>query len=308
MYSLPALLLLFPSIISLTSAAPTSVSPRASSVSQLVAFGDELSDNGNGSYAHGMTGGTTVYGYRSWTNGPVAVQYLAALLHIPLVDYAFGGCCGGGKGGATIDNAYTASDAGSPSVKDQIAKYTGSGAAGASKSIAFIWAGENDLSKHTDTFWFGDQHNTDFANNFASITASNVQKLVSAGVKHIVVANIYPKHLAPVTAAYLCGTNAGCVTTWGNVIQQANNKLKSTLASMSTGGTNIVYYDSFGYLVNLMKNAAANGFTESLSYYCDGSSSDPNQHWNQCWNSQTYQLDANGFLLDELHPNDDTGA
>ena len=279
-----------------TSSTPAS-NVASSSISQLVAFGDELSDNGNGSYAHGITGNpANVYGYGTWTNGPVAVSYLADLLSIPLVDYAFGGCCGGGKFGATIDSAYTASDAGAPSVKDQIANYTGSGAKAAAKSLGFIWAGENDLSKHTDAYWLGDPKNTDFANNFASITASNVQKLINAGVKNVVVANIYPKHLAPVTKVYLCGSNADCVTTWGKVIQQANDKLKATLASMSTGSTKVIYYDSFGFLTNLMNNAGANGFTQSLSYFCDGDEKDPNQKWDECWNSKTYQLDANGFF------------
>lgn len=72
---------------------------------RLVAFGDELSDNGNGSYAHGITGDpANVYGFGTWTDGPVAVSYLADLLDVPLTDYAFGGCCGGASFGATIDN------------------------------------------------------------------------------------------------------------------------------------------------------------------------------------------------------------
>src|ERR1700761_6436263 len=124
---------------------------------QIVAFGDEFSDNGNGSYAHGMTGSpATVYGFGTWTNGPVAVSYLTDLFGVPLIDYAFGGCCGGGNFGATIDSAYTASDAGAPSIKDQIANYTSTGSHGASSSLFFMWAGQNDLSKHTDAFWLGD--------------------------------------------------------------------------------------------------------------------------------------------------------
>lgn len=54
---------------------------------KLVAFGDELSDNGNGSYAHGITGDpANVYGFGTWTDGPVAVSYLADLLGVPLTD------------------------------------------------------------------------------------------------------------------------------------------------------------------------------------------------------------------------------
>ena len=91
-------------------ALPTELKRGTYPFNRLVAFGDELSDNGNGSYAHGITGSpANVYGFGTWTNGPVAVQYLAGLLNVPLVDYAFGGCCGGGSFGATISNAYTVS-------------------------------------------------------------------------------------------------------------------------------------------------------------------------------------------------------
>jgi len=60
------------------------------SFNRLVAFGDEFSDNGNGGFAHGITGSpATVYCFGTWTNGPVAVSYLADLLKMPLRDLAF---------------------------------------------------------------------------------------------------------------------------------------------------------------------------------------------------------------------------
>ena len=275
------------------------VLPRGSSqFSQIVAFGDELSDNGNGSYAHGVTGNPAlVYGYGTWTNGPVAVSYLSTHLGAPLLDYAFGGCCGAGKFGATISAAYTPSDAGSPCVPDQITNYTSTGSPGLSSSLAFMWAGQNDLSKHTDAFWLGDSQNANFATNFASITAQNVQTLINAGAQTIMVANIYPKHLAPVTTVYLCGTSQSCIDTWGQVIQEANSQLQSTLASLAAStGVKIIYYDSFGFLTNLMANKDQYGFTESLSYFCDGDSSDPNQKWDECWDATTYTLPAPGFF------------
>ena len=72
---------------------------------RVVAFEDELSDNGNGSYAHGITGNpANVYGFGTWTDGPVAVSYLTDLLGVTLTDYAFGAAGGGSKFGATVDN------------------------------------------------------------------------------------------------------------------------------------------------------------------------------------------------------------
>jgi phospholipase/lecithinase/hemolysin len=180
---------------------------------QIVAFGDEFSDNGNGSYAHGITGSpATVYGYGTWTNGPVAVSYLAHLLGVRLRDFTFGGCCGGSSFGATLDTAYTKSLAGSPSLLDQIASYTSSNHDNIKNPMEFVCVGQNDLSKHTDSV------NTDFANALASKIAASVKTLLEAGAPYVFIANMYPKHLAPVTKTYLCGINTDYVTTWGKVI------------------------------------------------------------------------------------------
>ncbi|KAF6232046.1 hypothetical protein HO173_009883 [Letharia columbiana] len=81
--------------------------------SAVVAFGDNLSDNGNGSYAHNVAAwsptnvvdGNTIYGARTWTSGPVAVSYLTDLLGVPMdQNFAFGGAWGGSRFGATIDD------------------------------------------------------------------------------------------------------------------------------------------------------------------------------------------------------------
>lgn len=289
-------LALFTFLADLVTGSP--LSRKAGSISRLVAFGDEMSDNGNGSYAHGMTGNPPkVYGgYGTLTNGPVAVSYLADLLGAPLVDYAFGACCGGGKIGATIDSAYTPSDAGAPSVRDQITNHTNSGAPGVSRSMAIIWAGQNDLSKHTDAFWLQAPQKRRFRKQFCLYHCLERPEIDQCWSEEGRCVNIYPKHLAPVTKTHLCGTSTDCVRNWGGVIQQANAKLKSTLASMSTGNVKVVYYDSFGFLTGPMSNASANGFTQSLSYFCDGDPNDPNQKRDQCWNSKTMQLDATGFF------------
>ena len=255
--------------------------------SRLVAFGDELSDNGNGSYAHGITGNpANVYGFGTWTNGPVAVQYLAGDLNVPLVDYAFGGCCGGGSGGASINNAYTPAGAQwngkpVPSVRDQIrSNYTNPAPASIASSLHFIWTGLNDVSQHTDAFWEGDPKNADFANQMASRITSNAEYLIAKGAKYVFVANIYPKHKAPVTTTFLC-KDGSCIDTWGNVIEAANNAIKAKL-SQSKYSKQFIYYDVFNYMMNLMANKDQYGLTESLASYCDGDASDPNEKWDVC--------------------------
>ena len=254
---------------------------------RLVAFGDELSDNGNGSYAHGITGSpANVYGFGTWTNGPVAVQYLAGLLNVPLVDYAFGGCCGGGSFGATINNAYTPAAAQwngqpVPSIHDQIRlNYTKPAPASIKSSLQFIWTGENDLSAHTDAFWAGDPKNANFSAEIAKRITSNAEYLVNKGAPYVFVANIYPKHKAPVTTTYLC-PDGSCIDTWGNIIQSANAAIQTSL-SQSKYSKKFIYYDVFGFMMQVMANKDSYGLTESLASYCDGNASDPNEKWDTC--------------------------
>jgi len=247
------------------------------SFNQMVAFGDELSDNGSGSFAHGMTGSpASVYGHNTWTNGLVAVSYLARDLGVPLLDYAFGGCCGGGSFGATLDSAYTKSAAGSPSLVQQIANYTGKSDANIKKTMQFIWIGENDLSEHTDAFWLGDPKNKAFADNVSQRIAASVKTLLNKGAPHVFVANIYPKHLAPVTSKYLCGTNEACVKTFGQIIKQANTEIKQKLQPF---GKKVIYYDAFAFTTKLINNAKSHGFTKPLTAFCDG---DGDANWKDC--------------------------
>ncbi|KAF2708818.1 carbohydrate esterase family 16 protein [Pleomassaria siparia CBS 279.74] len=265
---------LLPSILALPSLHhPRSTYPFTS----LVAFGDEFSDNGNGSYAHGITGDpATVYGFGTWTNGPVAVSYLSTLLSTPLTDYAFGGCCGGSSGGASFDNAYTQAGAGAPSLVDQIANYSSTGYRGIKQSLAFVWVGQNDLSFHTDAFWEGDPKNNEFASTAAAKTSAAVKTLIDAGAPYVLVANIYPKHRAPVNAKYLCGTSTTCVETWGRVIQNANSAINASLAQF---GPKAIYYDAFGFVGGLLDKATENGFTAPLTDFCDGMG---NVTWDDC--------------------------
>jgi len=148
--------------------------------------------------------------------------------------------------------------------------------------MAHIWVGQNDLSKHTDAFWEGVPANTNFANDFATKTASLVKTLLDAGAPCIFVSNIYPKHLAPFTKTYLCGTNTDCVTTWGKVIESSNSALKSLLAQF---GKKVIYYNSYTFLVNLQNSAVAHGFAQPLTYYCDGDSA---AKWQDCMVDHNY--------------------
>lgn len=265
---------------SLSLAVPTEVSKATSSpypFNHIVAFGDELSDNGSGSFAHGITGNpASVYGNDTWTNGPVAITYLANSLRVSLTDYAFGGCCGGAKFGATLDNTYTLSEAGAQSLVQQIHNYTSHGSKDIKHSLQFIWVGQNDLTKHTDAYWLGDPNNAFFAANISTRLAASVKTLLKAGAPYVMVANIYPKQLSPVTPKYLCVNNSACVTTWGEVICQANEAIKSSVAQF---GDKVIYFDAYSSVTSLLARREKLGFTRPVGNICDGQGA---ANWKDC--------------------------
>lgn len=78
----------------------------ASPFSRLIVFGDSMSDNGNVAAATGFYP-PAPYANR-FSNGPVAVEYMASALGLPLIDFAYGG--------ATTGSAYVDPDGGGPQV------------------------------------------------------------------------------------------------------------------------------------------------------------------------------------------------
>ncbi|KAL8287434.1 hypothetical protein RQP46_003292 [Phenoliferia psychrophenolica] len=155
----------------------TAMAKRSLPFSHIVAFGDDLSDNGQGllrrkshagehadvsnlggSYRHGITGDPkTLWGFGTWTDGHVSVTKLAQLLGLPLsYDYAFGSSGGGEKIGSVCDNSLIpSSQTGSyaqldgaivPSAIEQIKNYTsGPLAKEASSALHVLWTGNNDV-------------------------------------------------------------------------------------------------------------------------------------------------------------------
>ncbi|RZI81816.1 MAG: PEP-CTERM sorting domain-containing protein [Rubrivivax sp.] len=118
--------------------------------SQIVAFGDSLSDNGN---AFAATKGALGFGIPvapywngRFSNGPVAVEVMAQTLGVSLVDYAFGGALTGMANRVGIP--------GLPGIQTQVTQFTtGLSAAGKTadaSALYFLWGGGNDFFSATD--------------------------------------------------------------------------------------------------------------------------------------------------------------
>ena len=272
-----------PSVSAAGYSAPSSSSPTPASsptpssgssggktpYTRMVAFGDNLSDNGNGSSAHGLAGNPeTIYGFGTWTNGPVAVSYLSDSLGLPLTDYAYGHSDGGSKFGATIDNSFTKSDAGVPSAKDQISNYTSQGDTKSkmAQTMHFLWIGNNDVLVYKH-YW-PNQDNTQNAQQVAQQITTQVQSLISAGAPAVFVPNVYPRQSAPATTQYLLQPGSD-VTTYGRFISQVNTNLANNLKQF---GNKVLLYDVYSFMSAIWSNPGSQGFTHTQQGkdWCDG--------------------------------------
>ncbi|CAH0348773.1 SGNH/GDSL hydrolase family protein [Aquabacterium sp. CECT 9606] len=113
--------------------------------SQIVAFGDSLSDNGNVFAATKSNLGvgipTAPYWNGRFSNGPVAVEVMAQTLGLKLVDYAFGGALTGTTNRAGIP--------GLPGIQNEVNQFTSSlsaaGKTADASALYFLWGGGNDF-------------------------------------------------------------------------------------------------------------------------------------------------------------------
>jgi phospholipase/lecithinase/hemolysin len=156
-------------------AAPMSAARAAASpYSGLVAFGDSLSDTGNfSSRISALTFGLVTfpdvpYGYAPgrFSNGPVAVEYLAQSLGLGLTNYAVGGAKTGPSVIPGVSDNYIDESGGSAilglagapfngtGVTTQVASHIAAsgGSAVAGDALYFIWAGPNDYFSLADRF------------------------------------------------------------------------------------------------------------------------------------------------------------
>ncbi len=118
---------------------------------EVLSFGDSLSDNG---YYQGYPGGTAgntnpvdIYGFHRFSNGPVWVEYLAGPAHYnaPLLDLAYGGAT------TAFDNPAAFSATGNPiyntttGLQWQVGVYQSVFHTISPTALVTLWAGGNDM-------------------------------------------------------------------------------------------------------------------------------------------------------------------
>ena len=203
----------------------------ATSYSAVFAFGDSLSDNGNLFSISGVPGAPYFDG--RFSNGPVAVEQLAAQLGAPLVDFAWGGATTGigniGDGGTqTSPGAFSL-----PGMLQELAFATLPPALVPS-SLFVVWGGADDFESAGSP--------TVAANNIITIVAA----LQAAGATHILVPGLPDLGLTPEF------NGNAAATAYTNAFNAA------LLASLPSGAT---YFDTFAFLNGIEANPGAYGIT-----------------------------------------------
>lgn len=159
--------------------------PAQAGFSQLVAFGDSLSDTGNvHAFSFGLFPPTPPYFAQRFSNGPVAVDYLAdALGGLELHSHAWGGATTGT--GNRISDVY--GFPGLLGLRQQIDNYAAGGAAEAD-ALYVVWAGSNDLFN-----WLDDSGGVSrdlFIAGMVDNLGYAVDALEGLGARHILVPNL----------------------------------------------------------------------------------------------------------------------
>lgn len=200
--------------------------PASADFSQIVAFGDSLSDNGTNLFTGDFNG------IDHFSNGDVWVEYLSQSRGIPLDDWAYGGAYTGI--GANFDPDHYG-------LLWQIGGYLTAYPALQSSSLYTIWAGGNDFLGMPDDATPAQISNTISAATDNIVSAVNL--LAGAGAQNFLVLNLpdlgkTPRYNYDPTVS---GGASGLAYTF-------NQALDYALANYTTAGINLCQLDTFAFL------------------------------------------------------------
>jgi phospholipase/lecithinase/hemolysin len=219
--------------------------------SSVVVYGDSLSDNGNLFAATGNPGSPYYNGRPS--NGPVAVEHLAAALNDALLDFAWTGATTGI--GNHLDTGGTPTSLGIhalPGMANSYAATASSIAALAPTALFVVWGEANDFLSPSplDITPMG-ADNLAVADRAANNLVSLVNALTGLGAKHILAPGLPDLGLTPVFQSQgpAVAAQASALTDYFNF------KVASSLGSEAT------YFDTAGLLRAVVANPGAYGFT-----------------------------------------------
>jgi phospholipase/lecithinase/hemolysin len=240
----------------------------AASFQALYVFGDSLSDPGN---AAAMSGNQFPPSPGRFSNGPVAAEYLAALMGVPGGPAESGGT-NFAVGGATTGTENYNFEVGSPlplpiefemtGVAAQIANALAGPAFNPSRTLFLVWAGPNDifLGLETDP----SEMRAVIAQAVANL-ASDVEALAGAGARYILVPNMADLGATPFAASKGPDFQAFL----SDVTEAFNAALASAMSALERrlhGRVRIAVFDTFAMQRLIVQRPRLFGFTDTTSY------------------------------------------
>ena len=286
----------------------------ATTFSQLVVFGDSLSDAGNAAAITSNNFPPSPFPYAGpASNGPTAAQYLAQRYGVSVElgwptatetsnNYAvLGGLNGQGNYNVQIGSPAGLGEAfptmASTGISQQIAKYQllNPSVPNPASTLFMVWGGPNDAFLAVESPG-ADLGSISQAMNQALVNlADNIQHLAVMGADHILVPSMPDLGLTP--EAILAGPVAQGLLS--SVSQGYNQGITQMLAGLETGlaplGVELYPFDTPSFFADITANAAAYGFTNTTQ---------------SCFNPKVSPPDFSGVLagcagylyFDNVHP------
>jgi phospholipase/lecithinase/hemolysin len=226
----------------------------------VVVYGDSLSDNGNLYGAIGYP--PPPYYMGRFSNGPVAAEYLAGDLNVPLTDWAWGGATTGIGNIVDGGNQTQLGLLGLPGMTTSYLQTKGMITQQmAQNSLFMVWGGADDftangLSTHTADVGVAD-------------LIGIVDGLKSLGVQHILVPGMPDLGVTPEYVKNGLGQQGSALSAY------FNTRLVAGLQ-----GTGATYFDTYSLLDAIVADPQKYGFTNATDPCFDGVNvcSDPNDY------------------------------
>lgn len=244
--------------------------------SQIVAFGDSLTDTGNLA-AFGQAPGAPYVNGR-FSNGPVWVEYFSQLTRTPQVSRAFGGATALGTGPTDLPAQLNAYFAANPSFR--------------ADQLVTLWIGSNDILRTAQAG--GDVLGV--TNRTLAANAGFVRTLAGRGARNILVFNLPDFGVIPLTAPLGAAARAQL----SQVVELYRTGMFAEMdAVRNSTGANIMVVDISAAFRDIIARPAAYGLTNVTTPCFIASGSPPAIPTGAC---ATAQGAAGTLFFDLLHP------
>jgi thermolabile hemolysin len=267
-----------PGLLALSLIAMWTTPIAAGPYSQIVAFGDSLSDTGNDFIAFGSP--QPPYYMGRFSNGPIWLDYLATKLGVPDPGPSLGGGTNYAYGGATAGSLNQSV----PDLGQQVQMYLQKSPKADPNAVYTVLAGANDF--------FGGQTDPSVPANAVNAALTS---LIGAGAKTILVSNLPPQGITPLIRSE--GSAAVAAINALDVAFNADLAADVTSLRAANSGVKIDVLDLYSLSNAVIQDPAAYGFTDVTD---EGINAGPNANLNQYlfWDDVHPTTAGHGYIAD----------